>query len=78
VNDHVILCIGERRFVLTQEEAFGIAYTLNGATRIASEWVKGGTKTMYAKPQMDAAYIVPINGPLQFELETNSRERDEK
>jgi hypothetical protein len=78
VNDHVILCIGERKFVLTEEEAFRIANTLNGATRIASEWVKGGTRTVFAKPQMDAAYIVPINGPLQLELETNSREKDEK
>ncbi len=78
MNDHVILCIGERKFVLTQEEAFGIANTLNGATRIASEWVKSGSKTVFAKPQIDAAYIVPINGPLQLELESNTRERDEK
>jgi hypothetical protein len=78
VNDHVILCIADRKFVLTQEEAYGVANTLNGATRIASEWVKGGSKTVFAKPQMDAAYIVPLNGPLQLELESNTRERDEK
>ena len=78
MNDHVILCVGDRKFVLTQEEAYGVANILNGATRIGSEWVKDRSKPVFSKPQMDAAYIVPINGPLQFELETNTRDRDEK
>jgi len=77
MNDHVILCVGDKRFVLTHLEAFGVANTLNGSTRIISEWVKGGSKMVCGKPQLDAAYIVPINGPLQLELESNTRDRDE-
>lgn len=78
MNDHVILCIGDRKFVLTPAEAISIANTLNGATRINSDWRKGGSLLFYDKPQIDASFIVPINATLQFELETNTREKETK
>ena len=78
MNDHVILCIGDRKFVLTVDEAMSIANTLNGATRLNSDWRKGGSQLFYDKPQLDAAYVVPISATLQFELETNTRERESK
>lgn len=78
MNDHVILCVGEKKFVMTSDEAFNIANILNGCTCITTAYLSGGSKRVYGKPELDAAYIVPLNGPLQLELETNTRERDRK
>lgn len=78
MNDHVILCIGDRKFILTPDEALSVANTLNGASRITSEWRSGGSKLFYDKPQLDACYIVPINAPLQLELEANTNEKEKK
>ena len=55
-----------------------VANTLNGATRISSDWRAGGSKLFYDKPQLDATYIVPINGPLQLELESTTSEKERK
>lgn len=78
MNDHVILCVGDKKFVMTPDEAFNIANVLNGCTCITTAYLAGGSKCVYGKPELDAAYIVPLNGPLQLELETNTRERDKK
>jgi hypothetical protein len=78
MDDHVILIIGDNKFYLSVEEAFDIARTLNGSTRIKSEWVKGSSKPVFSKPEVGVASITPMPGPLQMELEANTRERDEK
>jgi hypothetical protein len=76
MTDHVILTIGETKFVLTTNEAFGIANILNGSTQITTAWLNGKSRRVYGEPKMDAAHIAPINGPLQLELETNTKERE--
>lgn len=78
MDDHVILIIGDNKFYLSTHEAFDIARALNGATRIKSEWVKSSSLMVYAKPEVGVASITPMPGPLQLELETNTRIRDEK
>ena len=78
MGDHVILLIGDHKFYLSTEEAFDIARVLNGATRIKTEWVKSCSKLVYSKPEVGVASITPMPGPLQMELEANTRERDEK
>lgn len=78
MDDHVILMIGDFKFYMSTEEAFDIARVLNGATRIKTEWVKSASKLVYSKPEVGVASITPMPGPLQLELETNTRERDEK
>ena len=39
MNDHVILNIGDKKFLLTPDEAFQIAHVLCGASRITKEWI---------------------------------------
>lgn len=78
MDEQVILIIGDDKFFLTMQEAFGIARVLNGATRIKGEWVKGTTKMVFAKPELGVASITPMPGPLQLELEMNTKERDTK
>lgn len=78
MNDHVILCVGDKKFVITPDEAFLVARILNGCTCITTAYLSGSSKRVYSKPEIDAAHIVPITGSLQFELETNTRERDNK
>lgn len=78
MDEYVILMVSDRKFYLPVQEAFDIARTLNGATRITNEWVKGGSKPVFAKPEVGSASITPMPGPLQLELEMNTKERDEK
>ena len=78
MDDQVILIIGDNRFFLTAQEAFDIARVLNGATRIKGEWVKTTTKLVFAKPELGVASVTPMPGPLQLELEMNTKERDAK
>ena len=78
MDEYVILMVGDKKFYLPVQEAFDIARTLNGATRITNEWVKGGSKPVFAKPELGVASISPMPGPLQLELEMNTKERDEK
>lgn len=78
MNDHVILCVGDKKFVMTTDEAFSIANILNGCTTVGSAYLAGSSKRVYGRPELDAAYIVPITGPLQLELEMNTKERDTK
>jgi hypothetical protein len=78
MDDHVILIVGEYKFYLPVEEAFDVSRTLNGATRIKSEWVKGSSLLTYAKPEVGVASVTPMPGPLQLELETNTKARDTK
>ena len=78
MNDHLILCVGDKKFVVTADEAFSIANILNGCTTVVNAYHAGSSKRVYGKPELDAAHIVPITGPLQLELETNTRERETK
>ena len=78
MDDQVILIIGDNKFYLSTDEAFDIARVLNGSTRIKTEWVKSNSKLVYAKPDVGVASITPMPGPLQMELEANTKERDEK
>lgn len=78
MDEHVILIIGDYRFYLPTPEAFDIARTLNGSTRIKTEWVKSSSLMVYARPEVGVASVTPMPGPLQLELEMNTRERDGK
>lgn len=78
MDDHVILIIGDNKFYLSTHEAFDIARILNGSTRIKNEWVKSCSKPVFAHPEVGVASITPMPGPLQLELEANTRERDSK
>ena len=78
MDDQVILIVGDLKFYLGTEEAFDIARTLNGATRIKTEWVSSASKMVYAKPEVGCVSITPMPGPFQMELEANTRERDKK
>jgi hypothetical protein len=78
MDNEVILIIGDLKFYLSTEEAFDIARVLNGATRIKSEWIKTASKPVFAKPEVGVASITPMPGPMQLELEMNTKERDTK
>jgi hypothetical protein len=78
MDNEVILIVGDLKFYLSTEEAFDIARVLNGATRIKSEWIKTASKPVFAKPEVGVASITPMPGPMQLELEMNTKERDTK
>lgn len=77
MNDQVILVVGTSKFLMTSDEAFAIATTLNGCNRITQKWAKGGNVDVIGEPVIDASYVVPVTAHLQIKLDTNMKD-DEK
>lgn len=77
MNDQVILVVGTSKFLMTSDEAFAIATTLNGCNRITTKWAKGGNVEVIGEPAIDASYVVPMTAHLQIKLNANMKD-DEK
>lgn len=80
MNDNVILVVGERRFLLTADEAFQIANILCGASRLSKEWIDRDKTSawMITEPDMQSAVITPFTAILQLECDTNRRYKESK
>jgi hypothetical protein len=80
MNDNVILNVGDKKFLLTPEEAFQIANILCGASRIAKDWIDRDKSSAWVigEPDMLAATITPFTAHLQIECEANRRYKEEK
>jgi hypothetical protein len=81
MDDQVILFIGDKKFLLNMEEAFDIAKTLCGASRIHNAWIQGQDSSKcnaIGDPDPQAATIAPISGVLQLEIDSNMKLLAEK
>lgn len=81
MDDQVILFIGDKKFLLNVEEAFGIAKTLCGASRIHNAWIQGQDSSKshtLGDPDPQAATIAPMSGSLQLEIDSNMKLLAEK
>ena len=80
MNDHVILNIGDKKFLLTPDEAFQIAHVLCGASRIGKEWIDRDKSAawMVTEPDMMSAVVSPFTAHLQIECEANRKYKEQK
>ena len=81
MDDQVILFIGDKKFLLSMEEALDISRSLCGASRICNAWIQGqdtGKSNTIGDPDPQAATIAPMSGVLQLEIESNMKILAEK
>lgn len=81
MDEQVILFVGDRKFLLSIEEAMSISRTLCGATRIVNAWIQGQDSNKshsYGEPDPQAATIAPLSGAMQLEIESNMKLLAEK
>jgi len=80
MNDDVLVHVGERRFIVTMEEAMQVCSILCSASRITREWSSAESKSvdMIAAPEMSSAYITPFTAILKLECEVNQKAKEAK
>jgi hypothetical protein len=80
MDDNVILHIGDKKFLLTQDEAIGICNTLNSASRIERVWIKDvpSEKCNIIKPPDFASYITPMTALMYMEVTQNMKTLENK
>jgi hypothetical protein len=80
MDDNVILHIGEKRFLLTQDEAMTICSTLNSASRIERAWIKDviSEKSNVIKPPDYSSFITPMTVLLHMEVTQNMKTLEDK
>jgi hypothetical protein len=80
MDDSVILHIGDRKFLLTPEEAMTICNTLNSASRVERSWIKDvpSEKSNVIKPPDVSSYVTPMTVLLHIEITQNMKTLEEK
>jgi hypothetical protein len=76
MGDQVMLMIGDTKFLLSIDEAMGIAKTLNSASVVERAWIKDvdSDKSHVIKPpSFKAACVVPMTAILQIEIDSNMK-----
>jgi len=80
MDDNVILHIGEKKFLLTPEEAMNICNTLNSANRVENTWIKDtpSEKSNVIKPPGFSTWVTPMTVLLHMEITQNMTTLEEK
>ena len=80
MDDNVILHIGEKKFLLTPEEAMSVCNMLNSASRIERTWIKDvpSEKCSVIKPPDFTSFITPMTVLLHMEITQNMKTLEEK
>ena len=80
MNDTVILHIGERRFLVTPEEAMQVCSLLCASSRLSKEWISrdNGSAWLITEPDVQAACITPFTAVLQLECDANRKLKENK
>jgi len=76
MDNTVILVIGDKKFLLSIDEAMNIAMTLNSSSTVERTWIKdvAHDRTHVIKPPaMNAAYVAPMTALLQIEIDSNMK-----
>jgi len=76
MDNQFILCIGEKRFMMSLDEAMQIAMTLNSCQRVEPTYIRnvGSDVNRTVKmPDIAAAFVVPMTALLLMEMETNAK-----
>lgn len=80
MNDTVVLHIGERRFLLTPEEAMQVCNLLCSSSRLSKEWIsrENSSAWMITEPDLSSAYITPFTAHMQLECDANRKLKENK
>ncbi len=81
MGDQVMLMIGEYKFLLSIDEAIGIAKTLNSASVVERAWIKDvppDQSHVIKPPSYKAAAVIPMTALLQVEIDANMKLMEEK
>jgi hypothetical protein len=80
MDDNVILHIGDKKFLLTAEEAMAVCNTLNSASRVERAWIKDvpSEKSNVIKPPDFSSYVTPMTVLLHIEITQNMKTLEEK
>ncbi len=75
MDNNVILVIGDKKFLLSIDEALNIAMTLNSSSTVERTWIKdvAHDRTHVIKPPAMAAYVAPMTALLQIEIDANMK-----
>jgi hypothetical protein len=75
MDNNVILVIGDKKFLLSIDEALNIAMTLNSSSTVERTWIKdvAHERTHVIKPPAMAAYVAPMTALLQIEIDANMK-----
>lgn len=79
MNDQVVLHIGDRRFLVSPDEAFNICNILCGASRITREWIsrENNSAWMVSEPDIQSAVITPFTTHMMLDCDANRRAKEE-
>ena len=80
MDDTVILHIGERRFLVTPDEAMQVCSLLCAASRLNKEWVSRDNNSAWiiAEPDIQSACITPFTTVMQLECDANRKAKESK
>jgi hypothetical protein len=80
MDDQVILHVGDRRFLLSMDEAMNLCNVLCGASRLNKEWISRDNSSAWliGEPDLSAAYITPFTAHMQLQCDANRREKESK
>jgi hypothetical protein len=80
MDDNVILHIGEKKFLLTPEEAMSVCNMLNSASRVEQAWIKDtpSEKSHVIKPPGFTSFITPMTTILHIEITQNMKTQEAK
>jgi hypothetical protein len=75
MDDNVILVVGDKKFLLSMDEAMSVAKTLNSASIIERVWIKdvAHEHTHVIKPPGMVSYVAPMTVLLQMEIDANMK-----